>query len=61
MHDGTGAIDQFKPMKMIEIKDLHELKGSLPSSTITKLRTLRKIGFHRSSSPKKKGRRIKLE
>ena len=25
VHDGTGAIDQFKPMKMIEIKDLDQL------------------------------------
>ena len=35
VHDGTGAIDHFKPLKMEEIKDLHayaELPESLPSS-----------------------------
>ena len=35
VHNGTDAIDCFKPLKMEEIKDLHEyadISGSLPSS-----------------------------
>ena len=35
VHNGTDAIDHFKPLKMEEIKDLHEyadISGSLPSS-----------------------------